>query len=152
MKFSVWLEENRTINDFANPNEFYRIIVGDDAFEDIVRSGEVRTRGSTTYRGARPTPETQKISLDGRTTAFPSFSKGRANAIYANNNPNHYIITTTDPALKPSSMGRHGKGSTHFPTDDQGKTLGRLDAKNINVYKHMGDGQYELVYSKGTTT
>ncbi len=33
------------IEDFTNPDEFYRVVVGDEAFLDIVNSGQVRTSG-----------------------------------------------------------------------------------------------------------
>ena len=37
-----------------------------------------------------------------------------------------------------------------FPTDIYGKHINSLPGNAVNVYKHVGGGQYELVYSKGT--
>jgi len=139
----------KTIKDFYNPNEFYRVIIGDNAFNDIVQSGKVRTIGGKGYIGAGYNPTVKGLTsrIQTRPTAFPSFSKGRVDISYTNNNPNHYIISSSHPSIIPSTRGRHGKGSTHFPTN-QG-IPGELDARYIDVYKHLGNGQYKLVYSKG---
>ncbi|GHT33111.1 hypothetical protein FACS189434_06470 [Bacteroidia bacterium] len=132
----------KDIEDFNDKNSFYRVIVGDAAFEDLVNSGVVRTSG-------KPKPKPGKIDLDSRPTAFPSFSKGEVSIHYAQENPNNYIIVTNDKSMQPSISGRHGKGSTFFPTDSNGKHLRELDGKNVEVYKHIGDGKYELVYANG---
>ena len=68
---------------------------------------------------------------------------------YANANPNNYIIVTEDSSIQPSTSGRHGKGTTMFPTDENGKHLTELSGEKIKVYKHIGNGEYILVYSKG---
>ncbi len=156
MSFGEWLEgklilesdDMKTIDDFKNPNEFYRIIVGDDAYNDIVHSGQVRTE-SPTYKGVGGAEYAGKINIGSRPTAFPSFSRGSVNLEYALNNKNHYVIVTSDPSIMPSNIGRHGKGTTHFPTDEGGNHLKSLDAIKVKVYKHLGDGQYKLVYSGG---
>jgi hypothetical protein len=80
---------------------------------------------------------------------FPSFSKGKASMGYAKDNPNHYIVVTEDESIKPSTSGRHGKGTTMFPTDANGKHLKQLSGDKVKVYKHIGDGKYELIYSNG---
>ena len=135
----------RTENDFNNEKESYRVIVGDDAFNDIIESGVIRTnaenKGTNKVDGV--------IDLSGRPTAFPSFSKGNASMSYAKDNPNHYIIVTESASIQPSKSGRHGKGSTMFPTDTNGKHLKELDGSEVKVYKHIGEGKYELVYEKG---
>ena len=127
--------------DFNNENEFFRIIVGDGAYDDILKSGKVRVK--------EPSDKIRLenvINLDRRgTTPFPSFSKGKPSLEYAQSNNNHYIIRTNDASIKPSTYGRHGKGSTMFPTDDTGKHLKELDASKVQVYKHVGNGEYELV-------
>ena len=135
----------RTEADFANPDENYRIVTGDAAFEDIVNSGLVRTNADE----KKGTGGTLQDKIGNRPTAFPSFAKGAAAMHYARQNPNHYIITTTDPSLQPSKSGRHSKGKTMFPTDAAGNHQTSLDAKNVDVWKHVGEGKYELVYSKG---
>lgn len=131
------------LEDFADPDTFYRVVVGDAAFQDIIDSGEVRTNS-----GSKP-GETMAEKLAARPTLFPSFSRGKASMSYAQANPNNYIITSTDPSIQPSTSGRHGKGTTMFPTDSEGNHLPNLSGSKVNVYKHTGDGNYELVYSNG---
>ena len=127
-------------DDFKNENEFFRIIVGDEAFDDIIKTGQIRVQRPSSYK-----TEPGVINLDRRgTTPSPSFSKGKPSIEYAKGNPEHYIIRTSEP-LKPSTMGAHGKGSTMFPTDEAGKHLKSLDASKTQVYKHIGNGEYELV-------
>ena len=36
-----------------------------------------------------------------------------------------------------------------FPTDANGKHLKQLDGSKVKVYKHIGNGKYELVYANG---
>jgi len=134
----------KKIEDFSDPNLFYRVVIGDSAFDDIVRSGVVRS----------VTPQEEKvpgkISLGARPTAFPSFAKGRAAVQYAKENPNHYIVVSGSDLIKSSTLGRHGRGSTHFPTNAEGKYVNSLDGSEVSVYKHNGNGEYSLVYDKGT--
>lgn len=127
--------------DFNNDDDFFRIIVGDDAFDDIIKSNKVRTN-----YGNKPKNNTTGIDLENRGTLYPSFSKKTPSLEYAKSNPNHYIIKTSDKSLKPSTAGRHGKGSTMFPTDATGKHLSELDASKVEVYKHIGNGEYSLVF------
>jgi hypothetical protein len=127
--------EVRSVKDFANENESYRVIVGDEAFNDIVESGVVRTnadnKGTNKQEGV--------IDLGGRPTAYPSFSKGSASMSYAGENPNHYIIVTEDASIQPSTKGRHGKGTTMFPTDANGNHGKELSGDKVKVYKHVGE-------------
>jgi len=143
---STTINTSRDKTEFANPEEYYRVIVGDKAFADIVKTGKIRTGGKQFE--SNPIEGTN-ITLTGRPTRFPSFSKGEANIGYAYENPNNYIIVSKDPNIKPSTLGRHGKGKTMFPTDGEGKYLDEYDAKNVQVYKHIGEGRYELVYENG---
>lgn len=136
-------DKTRTEKDFKNEKESYRIIVGDEAFNDIVESGVVRTNADK--KGGESLAE----KLARRPTLFPSFSKGEASMSYAGENPNHYIIVTEDESIKPSTSGRHGKGTTMFPTDENGNHLKELSGEKIKVYKHLGNGKYELVYANG---
>lgn len=133
----------RTENDFSNEKESYRVIVGDEAFNDILESGVVRTNAD------RKSKKEGGIDLGNRPTAFPSFSKGKASMEYAAENPNNYIIVTEDASIQPSKVGRHGKGTTMFPTDENGNHLKELSGGKVKVYKHIGDGKYELVYANG---
>lgn len=128
--------------DFNNENEFFRVIVGDEAYDDILQTGKIRVK---TPSDKKPF-SSDKINLDRRgTTSYPSFSQGKPSLEYARSNPNHYIIKTSDKSLKPSTLGRHGKGTTIFPTDEMGKHLKEIDASKVKIYKHIGDGNYELV-------
>jgi hypothetical protein len=137
------VEDSRTEKDFANEKESYRVIVGDEAFNDIVESGVVRTNAKN--KGGQSLAE----KLANRPTLYPSFSRGSASMDYANSNPNHYIIVTDDASIQPSKSGRHGKGTTMFPTDENGNHLESLDGKKVKVYRHIGNGKYELVYANG---
>jgi hypothetical protein len=135
--------ERRTQEEFNNENESYRVIVGDEAFNDIVESGVVRTNADSKKS------QTLAERLANRPTLFPSFSKGKASMEYAAANPNNYIIVTEDPSIQPSTAGRHGKGTTMFPTDENGNHLKELSGKKVKVYKHIGNGEYILVYANG---
>jgi hypothetical protein len=135
----------KTIDDFSNEDSFYRI-VDEDAYIDLVNSGAVRTNF-----GNKP-GSTITDKLASRPTRYPSFSKGSANKTYAEGKPNHYIIETKDPSIKPSTEGRHGKGTTQFPTDSTGVHLESLPGEAVQVYRHIGDGQYRLVYDQGKVT
>jgi hypothetical protein len=127
-----------------SPNRFFRVIVGDEAFQDIVTSGEVRTNAAT--KGG--TSLMEKLAL--RPTAFPSFSKGAIAMSYAAANPNHYVIATESSLMQPSTLGRHGAGTTHFPTDAAtGQPLKAMPAGEVQVYKHIGNGRYALAYDQG---
>lgn len=135
-----------TLSNFKNPDEFYRVIRGDAAFQDIVESGLVRTNAQTKITDPNA-PLSAKIAA--RPTDFPSFAKGSVSEGYIKGDDNHYIITSSDGSLKPSTSMRHGRGSTMFPTDEAGKHLKSLEGSKVDVYKHIGSGNYELVYSKG---
>jgi hypothetical protein len=129
----------------TDPDAFYRVIHGDSAYQDILNSGKVRTNYN-----AKPKPNTGGgVSLANRPTAFPSFSKGEIALRYAESNPNHYVIATKDPSIKPSTRSRHGKGSTMFPTGKDGKHLTELPSDKVDVYKHVGKGQYKKVLERG---
>jgi hypothetical protein len=135
----------RDIADFSKEDEFYRVIVGDEAYNDIVSTNTVRTNA-----GSKPTTgKKEGIDLTNRPTAFPSFSKGQAAIQYAEENPNNYIVVSKDSSIKPSTSGRHGKGNTMFPTNESGEHLKELAGNKVAVYKHAGSGKYELVYLKG---
>jgi hypothetical protein len=135
----------KTSSDFKDPDSFYRVIVGDAAFQDIVDSGVVRTNART----KPPAFSGGEISLANRPTRWPSFSKGKASMSYAASNPNNYIVVSDDSSIQPSTKGKHGEGTTMFPTDQNGEAMESLDASKVDVYKHIGEGRYDLVYSKG---
>jgi hypothetical protein len=132
-----------SVDHFNNPNKFYRVVTGDASFNDIVESGVVRARSGI------PSRIVGGIDIGNRSTPFPSFSKGSAAISYARGEKNHYIIETIDQSFKPSTLGRHGKGTTMFPTDINGDFIKSLPGNAVNVYKHLGDGMYELVYLNG---
>jgi len=134
---------------FSDPKSFYRVIRGPDAIQDILDSGKIRTKGSSTYKGAGKTEVPEgKVNLSGRPTDYPSFSKGGVNLDYALGDPDHYIIQTKDESIKASTRGRHGKGSTYFPTGENGEPLKELDAAKAQIFKHIGEGKYVPVSSK----
>ncbi len=127
---------------FSDKSKFYRVVVGDEAFADIVETGQIRTNAkSKTAAGSSLADK-----LTARPTAFPSFSAGAASMSYAAANPNHYIIVSSDPSIQPSKQGRHGKGTTMFPYGTDGNPVSSISAKTAQVYKHEGDGNYSLVY------
>lgn len=138
------------LENFSDPDTFYRVIRGDEAFQDILATGVVRTPATNqeaTYN--KRTQPDGKIDFGGRPTLFPSFSKGKVSESYARGEDNHYVIVSKDSSLQFSTRARHGKGTTVFPTDAAGNHLPSLDGKLVDVYRHTGNGKYELAYSKG---
>lgn len=125
-----------------NANTFYRVVHGDDAYRSLLETGNVISNN------ALPANATMAQKLAHRPTAFPSFSKGSASMEYANSNPNHYIITTKSKLMKPSTAGRHGVGTTQFPTVN-GQHVRALSGKAVNVFKPNTSGGYDMVYSGG---
>jgi hypothetical protein len=130
---------------FANPDKFYRVIRGDAAAQDIQKSGMVRSaaEAGTNYG---PGAEAGKINLGNRPTAFPSFAKGSVDIGYAQAEPKHYIIETSEK-LQASNQGRHGKGRTYFPSNDPATNQPRksLPSSSIKLWEHVGDGKYQKV-------
>lgn len=135
------LPARSTIDEMSGDGRFFRVVRGDDAMADIIESGVVRTK---TKKGT-----SLKEQIENRPTAFPSFSKGEPSREYAKGDDNHYIVVTESETMRPSSLGRHGKGTTHFPTDDAGRPMREMSGSDVSVYKHIGDGNYELVYDRG---
>jgi len=129
---------------FKDPNTFYRVVAGDAAFDDIVTTGVVSAKSRLA-----PSNIVGGLELGRRPTASPSFSKGRASLNYSLGNPDHYVITTKSKLMMPSTQGRHGKGTTMFPTGENGRPLRSLSGEDVDVYKHVGDMQYDLVYRRG---
>jgi hypothetical protein len=136
----------KTAEDFVDPNKFYRVFSGNQAYEDILESGKIRTVGSPSYKGTNP-PLSDRPSLaeriKNRPTAWPSFAKGKANLSYAQGLPDHYIIETEEK-LRTPKRGRHSPGSTYFPMDEKGLDVDKTKTK---IYKHLGEGKYEQVRS-----
>ena len=60
------------------------------------------------------------------------------------------LLRLTTHQFRPSKRGKHGKGTTQFPTDANGKEMESLSGDAIIVYKHTGSGNYELVYEFGS--
>jgi len=138
----------KTAEDFVDPNKFYRVFSGNQAYEDILESGKIRTIGSPTYKGTNPhlmLKERPSLAdrINSRPTAWPSFAKGKANLSYARELPDHYIIETEEKLMTPS-RGRHSPGSTYFPIDEKGLDV---DETKTKIYKHLGEGKYEQVRS-----
>jgi len=110
-----------------NPEAYYRI-VGKDAEEDALQSGLVRSKPSVNSL------QENTINLSNRPTAFPSFSKGKISSEYANGLSTHSLIET-ERAMAPSNMGRHGKGTTQFPIDTNGKYLNQFPLEEAKIYQ-----------------
>lgn len=106
------LKNTFKINPFSSKLGQYNRVVGEDAIQDIINTGLVRSNpeaGVKTTIGAL------------RQTPFPSFAKGSPRQTYINQTVDQghvpYIISTDRP-MAVSTLGRHGKGSTMFPVDD----------------------------------
>lgn len=110
-----------------NPEAYYRI-VGQDGIEDALQSNLIRNKQSNNIS------KSNTINLSGRPTAFPSFSKGKVSIEYANGLPNHGLIET-ERNMMASNMGRHGKGTTQFPVDSDGKYLNQFSLEEAKIYK-----------------
>lgn len=138
------LRETVTAKQLADPSAYFRVVAGEAAYHDIVDSGVVRA--------SRPTPPpgaSIKALIAARPTAFPSFAKGRPAVEYAQGADGHYVIVTKDPSIKPSRAGRHGFGTTQFPTGPNGRHLESLPASAVDVFEHVGEGDYAKVMDKG---
>jgi hypothetical protein len=141
-------ESPKSINYFSDPNKFYRLVRGDEAFKDIQKSGVVRSAAAAGVK-YDPIDPSRKIDLGNRPTAWPSFAKGAASSSYAKGNPKHYIIETSEK-LEAPTKGRHGGGSagkTYFPPLDPktGTHRTSLPASSVQVWKHIGEDKYEPV-------
>jgi len=138
----------KTAENFGDPNKFYRVFSGNQAYEDILESGKIRTQGSPSYKGTNPhlmLSEHPSLAdrIKSRPTAWPSFAKGKADLSFAQGLPDHYIIETEEKLI-PSKSGRHSRGSTYFPMDEKGLDVDKTKTK---IYKHLGEGKYEQVRS-----
>jgi len=136
----------KTAEDFKDPNKFYRVVSGSPAYEDILESGKIRTLGSPTYKGENAHLDKHPSlyeRIKNRSTDWPSFAKGKANLLYSQGSPDHYIIETEEKLIR-ATRGRHGKGSTHFPVDEKGLDV---DEAKTKIYKHVGEGKYKKVRS-----
>ena len=130
----------KAINEFVDPNSYYRVVHGKAAADDIMQNGLVRVKKAESAAPAG------KISLNrGGTTPYPSFAKGSAAMEYAKSNPENYIIVTNKAPMQASTLGRHGAGTTQFPIDELGKYTNALDAGKVQLYKHEGDDLYSLL-------
>lgn len=135
---------------FKDPDTFYRVVNGEKAFQDIVESGLVRARAHSIDPYARK----PGLDLDNRPTGMPSFTKGKAHvATYAGGNDgagrsasDHYVIVNSTFPMGPIKRGQ--PKTTMFPMAD-GRGQPSFSAKHVDVYKHVGDGKYKLVYQKG---
>lgn len=130
----------KSLEEFSDPDEYYKVIRGKEALQDILDSKLVRTNSKT----KNVNKDENIVDLSSRPTLWPSFAKSQVPTQYAQGDPDHYIISTKDPSIKVSTQGRHGKGSTYFPTDESGKPLTAIEAEKVDIYKHV-NGTYEPV-------
>jgi hypothetical protein len=138
------LTELQKLRFTTDPNKYYRA-VGSDAAEDFINNGVVRSKVANPENTNVVSKGT--INLQNRPTAFPSFSKGEISKEYVKGIPDHYVIET-DRAMKASTMGRHGKGSTIFPVDESGNYLKEFPASEARLLKPHWLGYKEVPTSK----
>lgn len=120
-------------NPLANRLGEYNRVVGQDAIDDIVESGLVRVN-----ENAGVAQDLGPFGIVNRTTPYPSFGKAKPQQVYANQVINQgktpYIIST-DRSMRPSTLGRHGKGKTQFPVDDAGNYITGFPANEAKVFE-----------------
>jgi len=126
------LKNSWKLNPYATRLKQYNRVVGQDAIEDFVESGLVR---SGEYGGVQKSLGPFNTS---RTTPYPSFSAGKPNQTYISQTisqgKNPFIISTDRP-MAPSTLGRHGKGSTMFPVDESGQFLESFPATQAELFE-----------------
>jgi hypothetical protein len=133
-KVNPWAKGN-VLNKWDGDSN-YRIINGQAAIDDIAESGLIRTNSASKKGISTDTsiPLSQRFLSAERPTAYPSFAKGKPAMSYADKSGPHAIIETKRP-IAVSTMGRHGKGTTQFPVDENGKYLKEFSASEAKVYK-----------------
>jgi hypothetical protein len=121
------------INPFAGKLGEYNRIVGRDAVDDVFESGLVRVN-----ENAGVASDLGPFGVITRTTPYPSFAKALPQKQYANQvsaqGKQPYIIST-DRAMKASTLGRHGKGTTQFPIDETGKYMSGFPASEAKIFE-----------------
>jgi hypothetical protein len=124
------LKNTWKLNPYANRLGQYNRVVGQDAILDLQQSGLVRSgMGAPTTIGG--------INVS-RPTAFPSFAKGAPRQTYINQveqTGQTPFVISTDRSMGASTLGRHGKGTTHFPVDESGNYLSSFPANEARVYE-----------------
>ena len=127
------LSNTYKINPFAGKLGEYNRIVGRDAIDDVFESGLVRVN-----ENAGVASDLGPFGVITRTTPYPSFAKALPQKQYANQviaqGKQPYIIST-DRAMKASTLGRHGKGSTQFPIDETGKYMSGFPASEAKIFE-----------------
>jgi hypothetical protein len=133
------LKNTYKYNPFSNKLHEYNRIVAQDAVQDAMQTNLIRTGKPKNYKKG------PGINLDRRgTTPFPSFGKkGKGpDALEAYYNDilkrgNTPYIISTDRAMKLSTLGRHGKGSTMFPVDESGKYLKEFPLSEADIFNYQ---------------
>ena len=87
---------NKTAEEFQDDGTYYRVMVGDAAFQDLVDSNSVRTNSELKQKKTAD----GKPNIKDRPTKWPSFSKDSASMDYAGANEDHYIIETNDSSIQ----------------------------------------------------
>ena len=129
------LSNTYKLNPFATKLNKYNRVVGKDAIDDIATSNLVRTGKPSDKIPSKP----GMVNLDRRgTTSYPSFSEAPSNT-YINQltakGKDPYIIST-NRSMKPSTLGRHGAGTTLFPVDESGSFLRSFPAEEAQVFNN----------------
>lgn len=136
----------RTADQFNNADEFYRVINGVEAYDDLVNSGVVRTNYLTKPIPLKPDGRPQ-MTLTHRPTKWPSFAKGKAEVDRYAKGDDSYVLVTSDKSMSPSREARHGLGHTQFPYIGKEPQV-TLSGDVVSAFKRDGD-KFSLVYDKG---
>ena len=122
--------------------KYNRVVGGEDAIEDLIQSNLVRVNDK-----AGVTNDLGPFGIVNRTTPYPSFGAGPPQQTYIDRvisqGKTPYVISTDRP-MKVSTLGRHGKGSTMFPINQEGKYISGFPASEAQVYKITPQG-YEKI-------
>lgn len=120
-------------NPFAPKLGKYNRVVGQDAVEDMATSGLVRVN-----QNAGVAKDLGSFGVQMRTTPYPSFGAAQPQQNYINQvisqGKTPYVISTDRP-MRVSTLGRHGKGSTQFPINAEGKYISGFPASEAKVYE-----------------
>jgi hypothetical protein len=111
----------------------YNRVVGQDAVDDLIESGLVRVNDK-----AGVANDLGPFGIVNRTTPYPSFAKAKPQQQYidqvVSQGKTPYVISTDRP-MRASNLGRHGKGKTQFPINDEGQYISGFPANEARLYE-----------------
>jgi len=127
------LRDAYKLNPLAPKLGQYNRVVGQDAIDDMIQSGLVRVNDK-----AGVASDLGPFGIINRTTPYPSFGKAKPQQEYidqvVSQGKTPYVISTDRP-MRVSNLGRHGKGRTQFPINDEGKYISGFPASEAQVYE-----------------